>query len=161
MSLNLALSFIGAPRFRAMLVTLLVAVFALQRRWWSAAMLVAATGGMGAISTGIKALIRRQRPEGLPGLKQAGGYSFPSGHSSGSLVFFGALSYLVWRMRRNRILTSVVVSAAGVLVGLIGRSRVELQAHHRSDVVAGYVVGTIWLAIVLRVFARPVAREYQ
>ena len=124
-------------------------------------MLVAATGGMGTINTGLKALIRRQRPAGLPALKQAGGYSFPSGHASGSVVFFGALGYLAWRMTRHRLLTLVVLGAASVLAGLIGRSRVGLQAHHWSDVVAGFVAGAIWLALVLRAFARPLAREYQ
>jgi undecaprenyl-diphosphatase len=161
MSLNRALSFLGGPRLRAVLVALAAAVFVLRRRWWSAAVLVVATGGMGAINTGLKVLIRRQRPGGLPGLKQAGGYSFPSGHTSGSVVFFGALGYLAWRMFRHRILTSLALCAGSVLAALIARSRVGLQAHHGSDVVAGYVVGLSWLALVLRVFARPLAREYQ
>jgi len=160
MSLNRALSFVGGPRFRAMLVAAFVASCVTRRRWWSAAMLVAATTGMGAINTGLKVLVRRERPGGLPGLKQAGGYSFPSGHTSGSLVFLGVLGYLVWRMTRNRILGSVVFCAFGILAGLIGRSRVELQAHHRGDVVAGCAIGTIWLALVVRVFARPLGREY-
>lgn len=160
MLLNRALSFVGGPRFRYMLVAAFILVFVSRERWWSASMLGAATGGMGAINTGLKVLIRRERPGGLQGLQQERGYSFPSGHTSGSVVFLGTIGYLLWRMTRDRIVRSIVFSVFAVFAGLIGRSRVELRAHHRGDVVAGYAVGTLWLALVIRVFARPLTREY-
>lgn len=161
MSLNRTLSFIGGPAFRAAFVALVVAIFAVRRRWWSAAMLVTATGGMGAINSALKVMIQRERPAGLPGRKQADGYSFPSGHSSGSAVLLGALGYLAWTKTRHRIIATVVLSCASVLAGFIGRSRVGLQAHYRSDVVAGLVAGAIWLLLVVRLFARRLRREYR
>jgi len=161
MLLNRFLSIIGGPRSRAVLVALIALLLLWRRRRWSAAMLITATAGMGAINTGIKVVVRRQRPAGLPGLRQAGGYSFPSGHSSGSTVFFGALAYLAWMATRHRILATVSLGAAGVLTAAIGRSRVGLKAHHRSDVFAGFAVGISWLLFVLRLFARPLDREYR
>jgi YegS/Rv2252/BmrU family lipid kinase len=159
MSFNRALSFIGGPRPRTVLVAIIVVVLAIRRQWRSVAMLVTATGGMGTINTAIKLLVRRQRPRGIPGLKQAGGYSFPSGHSSGSVVFLGALAFLTWTITRNRILTSIVAGAGAVLAALIGRSRVVLKAHHWSDVFSGFALGLVWLGLILRLFARPLARE--
>src|SRR5579864_9266899 len=153
MLFNRFLSLIGGPRFRFAVVTLVAALLLLRGRRTSALMLVTATAGMGAINTGIKAAVRRQRPEGLPGLRQAGGYSFPSGHASGSLVFFGALAYLGWRMTRHPVLTSGTLGAAGILAGGIGNSRVQLRAHHWSDVFGGFAAGLVWLTLVVRLFA--------
>jgi undecaprenyl-diphosphatase len=161
MFLNVALSFVGGPRFRAALVAVIAIVFALRQRWWSGLMLIAAASGMGAINTALKYAVRRRRPHGLPGLIQAGGYSFPSGHTSGSVVFLGALAYLTWPIAGVRNVTWAAFGVAGVLATLIGRSRIELKAHHTSDVVAGYAIGTAWLAFILRLFARRLAQEYQ
>jgi undecaprenyl-diphosphatase len=136
-------------------------VFAFRQRWWSAVTLVVATSGMGAINTGVKYLVRRKRPHGLPGLIQAGGYSFPSGHTSGSVVFLGAVAYLTWPIARRRNFTWTVFGAAGVLAALIGRSRIELKAHHTSDVVAGYAIGVVWLCLILKLFVGRLAVEYK
>jgi diacylglycerol kinase (ATP) len=161
MPLNRLLSILGGPRSRFGLVSLVTAWLLWRRRLWSAAMLVSATGGMGAINSGIKALVRRQRPKGIPGLRQAGGYSFPSGHSSGSVVFFGALAYLAWRQSGRRLLTAAALGAGGVLAGAIGRSRVALRAHHWSDVFGGFGIGAGWLLLVLLVFDRRLRDEEQ
>lgn len=161
LSLDRALSFIGGPWVRALLVATLVSIFVTRRRWWSAATLLAATGGMGIINTGLKALIHRRRPAGLPGAKRSRGFSFPSGHSSGSVVFLGTMAYLIRTMTGQTVLGGVASAVAASLAFLIGRSRVELRAHRWSDVLAGYVVGATWLSLVLRVFSRPLKHEYE
>jgi undecaprenyl-diphosphatase len=124
-------------------------------------MLVATTGGMGAINTVIKLGVRRPRPLALAGIKQAGGYSFPSGHSSGSFVFFGALVYLIWREARHRALALSGLSAATVVTAMVGRSRVRLRAHYLTDVLAGFALGALWLAIIIRAFGPRLNREAQ
>jgi len=152
-------SAIGGPAARSVLVSLILLGLLVRRRPRSAALLLTATGGMGIINTSIKELVRRQRPEVLPGFKQAGGYSFPSGHSSGSLVFFGAVGYLIWHLTRHRVVATTAFSLGSVLTGLVGRSRVSLRAHHGSDVLAGYALGALWLGLVLKLFAGPLAAE--
>jgi undecaprenyl-diphosphatase len=122
-------------------------------------MLVAATGGMGTINTIIKLGVRRRRPRAPAGIEQAGGYSFPSGHSSGSFVFFGALGYLIWREARHRALALLGLSTAIVITGMVGRARVRLRAHYFSDVLGGYALGAFWLAIVIRAFAHRLDRD--
>jgi YegS/Rv2252/BmrU family lipid kinase len=153
MLFNRFLSILGGPRSRAIFVALIAPLLLWARRPWSAAMLVAATASMGAINTAIKAVVRRQRPKGIPGLRQAGGYSFPSGHSSGSVVFLGTVAYLIWRLTLHRFAALAAMLIGGTLAAGIGRSRVRLKAHHSSDVFAGFGLGAAWLLLILRLFA--------
>jgi membrane-associated phospholipid phosphatase len=152
-------SALGGPRVRGTFVATIALALRFRGRPRSALMLVVATAGMGMINTGLKALFRRQRPSGIPGRKQADGYSFPSGHSSGSLVFFGTVGYLAWHLTRHRVLAACACAVGAVATVLIGYSRVGLRAHHGSDVVGGFALGSAWLAIVLRMFRRPLAQE--
>ncbi len=68
--------------------------------------------------------------------------SFPSGHASISIAFYGFLAYIV--VRHTRLRLRVVVLAA-VLAFLIGFSRLYLIEHYLSDVLNGYLIGSIWL----------------
>lgn len=138
---------------RSVLVAFISAGLIARGKHRYAAFLIAATGGMGIINTWIKRMVRRQRPRGIPGRRQASGYSFPSGHSSGSLVFFGSLGYLIWKLTRHRLLALLCLAAGATATWLIGDSRVGLRAHYRSDVLAGYAVGIVWLALVLRLYS--------
>ena len=73
--------------------------------------------------------------------------SFPSGHAVGSAVACGMLAYclaLRWRTWRRRLL---LVAGLGLLVLLIGFSRIFLGVHYLSDVLAGYALGLAWLAL--------------
>lgn len=161
MRIHRALSFVGGPGVRSAVVTLWITVLFLRGRRWSAVSVLAATAGMGTINTAIKNITRRQRPVGLPGLRQAGGYSFPSGHSSGSVVFLGALAYFTGRSVRHRGAMPFLLTAAAIAAAFIAQSRVVLRAHHRTDVVAGYAVGAAWLGIVLRGFDSRLSREWK
>jgi undecaprenyl-diphosphatase len=74
-------------------------------------------------------------------------FSFPSGHAVGSTVGYGMLAYclaLRWRTRPRRIASTV---GLGLLVLLIGFTRVYLCVHYLSDVLAGFAVGLAWLAL--------------
>lgn len=65
----------------------------------------------------------------------AQGYSFPSGHSTNSVVIFSSLS----RYRRNRWLTVIGV----VIPLLVGISRFCLGVHYPTDVIAGWLLGIL------------------
>ena len=64
-------------------------------------------------------------------------------------LLYGLLAaYAVWHLRqwRSRILVAVV---AGVLIVLVGFSRIYLGVRYLSDVLGGMAVGVAWLTICL------------
>ncbi|MEW9572564.1 phosphatase PAP2 family protein [Rhodanobacter sp. Si-c] len=148
----------GDPWLIALAAGVVALVLALRRRWrlfvpWCIAL--AGTAGSGHV---VKHFVQRQRPFDGHGLIAETGFSFPSGHAAGSMVFFGLLAYLLLRRlppQRHRD----VIAAAVALVTIIGLSRVIMQAHYLSDVLAGYALGACWL--VLGIVLAELLRRYQ
>jgi membrane-associated phospholipid phosphatase len=99
------------------------------------------------VSTLLKSLFRRLRPETAKALGLHN-YSFPSGHSYGTVVAFGLLAYLALSL-----LAPAVGLIAALWLGLtitgVGLSRVYLGAHYPTDVAAGWLIGTVVLALII------------
>ncbi|HEX6362478.1 MAG TPA: phosphatase PAP2 family protein [Albitalea sp.] len=117
------------------------------RHWLALAWTVALCGN-GLLNLSLKALFQRVRPLHDDGLVLASGFSFPSGHSSGSVVAYGMLAYLALRFVAPRWHLPVVLLAAA-LAFTIGASRAFLRVHFASDVVAGFASGIAWLAVCI------------
>jgi undecaprenyl-diphosphatase len=141
---------------RRVAVTLISLVLVMQGRWRSVVFVVTSVGGMGIITTLIKLAVRRQRPNPYA---VSSGHSFPSGHSSGTLVFSGVMTYLLWHVTHRRPVTVLSCISGLTFTLLVGRSRVVLREHHGSDVVAGFSVGAAWLLIMLRIFVAQLEQE--
>lgn len=102
--------------------------------------------GSGAITYTIKALIDRPRPENMLVLEESA--SFPSGHATIAMAFYGFLTYLLLReIKKYRILV-IIISA--IIILALGYSRLYLHAHYLSDVLVGYFIGAVWLAIGIK-----------
>ena len=78
---------------------------------------------------------------------EASGWSFPSGHAFGAMVFYGLLVAFAWVSTERRTRRVAAVVAGVLVVGAVGLSRVALGVHYLSDVVAGWAVGVAWLAL--------------
>ncbi|WP_165485721.1 phosphatase PAP2 family protein [Frankia sp. Cppng1_Ct_nod] len=118
------------------------------------AVFVGITVGVGGlVNSAAKALVGRARPLVPHPVASAHGMSFPSGHSFGVLV--AALVLLVAleavQGRRPRITTMVLV---GLVVAVVGFSRLALGVHYLSDVVGGYLLAVAWTAATLAAFSR-------
>jgi membrane protein DedA with SNARE-associated domain/membrane-associated phospholipid phosphatase len=101
-------------------------------------------GALG-LSPLIKLIVQRPRPELSPVI-DVGGYAFPSGHATTSMIVFGSIAFVFTRRLSWR--TDVWIwTAAGTAVFLIGFSRVYLGVHWFTDVVGGWVLGLLWLAL--------------
>jgi membrane-associated phospholipid phosphatase len=140
-----ALSFLGNEALYV-IGAVLVGVFAWQRRWGAAVVLLLAGVGAYLLSNVLKVIFQRARPEPLaePELLS---YAFPSGHAMVSIAFYGCVGYLAWRLLPGaRIWVLIALSA---LVLLIGASRVYLGVHYPTDVMAGFIAGFVWLDAVL------------
>ncbi len=96
----------------------------------------------------LKAIIHRIRPvtpASGTSLISAIDWSFPSGHSMMSLLFYGVLTYFLVRNVRSRRFRKLIAAAGAIIIFMIGLSRIYLQMHFLSDVIAGYVGGLFWL----------------
>lgn len=108
--------------------------------------IVVAVGGL------IKLLVERARPVSDYSANLAT-FSFPSGHSTGSMVAFGLLAYFAYMKLPG--VWGVGLAALLLLVPIaVGISRVYLGAHYPSDVLAGWLLGLVGLAVIILV-ARP------
>jgi undecaprenyl-diphosphatase len=96
----------------------------------------------------LKVEFHRQRPEPFFGEVAPNSYSFPSGHALLSFCCYGLLAMVAGSHLRGRRRRLVRIGAV-VLILAIGISRVYLGVHHATDVIAGYLVGTIWLAALV------------
>jgi undecaprenyl-diphosphatase len=142
-----ALSFMGSEAVLILGVVLL-GVFLIQRRWGAAVILVLVTGGAQLLNDVLKNVFHRTRPAPVDAIIAAQQWSFPSGHAMVSAAFYFYLAYLCWRLVHGawRIVLAVGLT---LLVLLIGISRIYLQAHYLSDVIAGYLVGFLWTETVI------------
>jgi undecaprenyl-diphosphatase len=134
------------------LVTLLVGV--LIGPWLHGLIGAVAIGLASAANQGLKAFIARARPDVLEPLTDERGFSFPSGHSALGMVAWGVLAVLVMRSRLPLNVRRGVVAVLGVLIVLIGLSRVWLGVHYPTDVLAGWTAG----AVIVLVYARLTRR---
>jgi len=75
--------------------------------------------------------------------------SFPSGHSMGSLCLAGVLTYLTLRSAMLTTTKVAIVVALVLWVAAVGVSRVYLGVHWPSDVLASWLLGIGWLALLI------------
>src|ERR687898_2518164 len=133
---------------------LAVAVTFFYFRGWrlSAMLLVVSTAGSAVLTTVLKSVFERARPELLNSGYHASFYSFPSGHATVAVGLYGMLTVvLAYRLRGA---ARWVVAACGLLlVLLIGLSRLYLGVHYPTDILAGYLSALLWLVCVGAVYA--------
>lgn len=126
-------------------------LFFKKHRWYSVKVPVVAAGSS-LLNQGMKVWFDRPRPE--TAFIEQHGLSFPSGHAMIGCAFYGLLIYLIW--------TNVQIIfwrwfLAGLLVFwiiLIGFSRVYLNVHYATDVLAGWSAGFIFLVTTLLILRK-------
>ena len=139
------LTLIGTPVGLGVLVLLICIPLAIRERWRWAAYLIVTTGVGGLLNLQLKGFFARARPELAEALREAHGYSFPSGHAMGSAVTFGALAYLAMRIIPRWRHRAAAIAFAATMILAISASRIYLGVHWISDVGAGIAAGFIWV----------------
>jgi undecaprenyl-diphosphatase len=140
------LTHLGDPPLVAIAALVVAIVLALRRERHILVAWTIALIGTAAINSALKAWFQRERPLHDHGFIVEHSYSFPSGHASGSMVFYGMLAYVLLRSTPQRW-HRPIVAAAATLVTVVGISRILLQVHYFSDVMAGYTTGLAWLTL--------------
>ncbi|RAS74277.1 hypothetical protein A4U60_24095 [Priestia endophytica] len=101
----------------------------------------------------LKEFFARTRPQDQ--LVPATHFSFPSGHSMNSFVFFGFVAYVLITYCVSRKAPQVVVVVLfSMLIGLIGFSRIYLGVHYFTDVTAGFLAGGVVLILLIKIHQR-------
>ena len=126
-------------------VVLVVAETIRERTVWVVAFVVAVVGGEEILTTTVKQLVDRTRPAFNPAAATLGP-SFPSGHSATAAAFWAAAALLLGRWRNRRARAVLAGLAAGIAVA-VAASRVLLDVHWLSDVIAGLALGWAWFAV--------------
>ena len=120
------------------------------------AVLLALTVVLGwLVEWGIKLAVGRPRPEIVPHLTDAGGASFPSGHSFNSAVVFIAIALAFATMSTRQSVRITIIGSAVLLSLLVSWSRVWLGVHFPSDVAAGWIGGAGWAFLATALLHRP------
>ena len=99
----------------------------------------------------VKHIIKRPRPEGIALIKETG-FSFPSAHTMGSVVFYGFLIFLIWKYFKNKPIKITLTIVLSIFALLIGYTRVYLGVHYITDVLAGIMAGIAYLAVAIVLF---------
>lgn len=135
-----------------------VALLLLGRRREAVVFALTVAGGWIA-NTLVKALIARERPQIVPHLMEAGGESFPSGHSFNAAVVYIAMALAFAALSRRQSVRYTLVAGAMLLSAAIAWSRVMLGVHFPSDVVAGWLGGAAWAFTAAALLYRPAEAE--
>lgn len=130
------------------LLTVIVAGFLALIRKGRLAFFVIASVSTGAIvSTLLKSIFDRPRPNLVSHLVDVNTTSFPSGHAMNSAVVYLTLGALLAGTRLERETRGYILVVAVALTLMIGFSRIYLGVHWPSDVIAGWAVGASWAAL--------------
>jgi membrane-associated phospholipid phosphatase len=130
-------------------VAVVVALVLAVRGARADALLVAlVTLGVLVLGPLLKLIIERPRPAD-DRLVLVNSWAYPSGHSLTSMAVVGVLTVLAVRHLRARLARVAAVVVGVALVAAVGISRIYLGVHWPTDVLAGWLMGAMWLAVWL------------
>ena len=151
---------LGTSVVLVMVVLVGAAFLWLTRHRHSAYLLLASFFGAWLLDNVLKDVFERPRPMVVQALASAATSSFPSGHAMTSMAAYGAIALLVTRLEGRGAARILTWTLAGLVILLIGATRLYLGVHYPSDVLGGYAAGLAWVAFAaagmtaLRFFAR-------
>jgi undecaprenyl-diphosphatase len=136
--------------------------FMLWRRWFVEAGFTALASLGGLLAELVKNVVDRPRP--TPDFARIyqtlTTFSFPSGHTAGYTVLFGFIFYLAFtELAKENVWRWVLLVVCGLMIVLVGPSRVYMGQHWASDAIAGYALGFGYLLLVIAAHRGYLARN--
>lgn len=108
---------------------------------------------IGGINLILKAIFMRERPIDFLLFKEQG-YSYPSAHSMVGMCFYGFLIYLIWQSKWKRVSKVISSIILGIIIFLIGISRIYFRVHYPSDVLAGFSISLVYLILFTHMISK-------
>lgn len=141
-SLLLAVSDLAGTEVLFVATAAAAVVLAALQHWRGAVALVISVLTTQVVVAIAKHLMSRPRPEADGAASHAAGFSFPSAHSASAVALYLMLALIAGSVLHKK-LSWVAWVAAGLLVTMVGLSRIYLGAHYPTDVLAGWLTGGI------------------
>lgn len=139
-------SLLGSSWVVIPLAVVVVVAMLVTRRRWLALFVALAVSGASLLGILAKDVIGRDRPPVEFRLQQSHSSSFPSGHSTQAAATYFALAIMITVLSDSRALRAGTWIAATLIVFLVGVSRVYLGMHWATDVLGGWLLGSVWVA---------------
>ena len=144
-------AYVFGPIGMPIMAVVAILVLSLRRRSLTPLILIAAAGiGSLLMTIAGKDIIGRHRPllsDAIAPFEYSP--SFPSGHALNATVIAGVVGYLIW-LRRDSIAAKIASIAVPVIIAIVvGLTRILLGAHWFTDVLAGWLLGAAWLALIV------------
>ena len=149
---------LGGVLLRNLLALIAIATLLLVRLRREATLLAVTILSGWAVNSLIKSLVGRPRPTIVSHLAEAGGSSFPSGHSFNSAVVYMGIALALASLSAQRGVRWSMIAGAALITALIALSRVWLGVHYPSDVLAGWLGGMAWALTASALLHRPAKR---
>ncbi len=142
-SLMKFITFFGSLEF--FIVASLLMIFLIKNKYNK--YIISSVIGSGIIVQIIKFVVGRARP--VVSVVPQSGYSFPSGHSVMAVVFFGLIIYYINKEKCSKMTKLIFSIILSLLILLIIFSRLYLSVHYLSDVIAGFIIGLLYIMIFM------------
>lgn len=139
---------LGSWPFVTLLTTFVGVFLLLGRSYKKFFLLLGAVIGKSLWIPLLKDLFDRARPD-IIHLVEASSESFPSGHATIAATLIIALTIIGADLIARKSQRYFVYAAAGLMIFLIGFSRVYLGVHYPSDVIAGWAFGVFWVCALM------------
>jgi undecaprenyl-diphosphatase len=147
-----AITNIASPIVMSVLVFFLLWFLIYQKKYRESTLTFAAIAGGYILETALKYWTHRIRPANS--LISEAEYSFPSGHATLSIIYFLLLLYLFKDEIGSKTKKCIFLILDILIILLIGFSRIYLNVHWFTDVIAGFVLGVLWLGICILIFKK-------
>lgn len=146
------LTSLGGSGILVLIVTAVTLFYLIQGRYREMLLMITVVVGAALISSFLKGVFDRPRPELFAGGRYLNAASFPSGHSMLAATTYLTLGIIVSQlMSRNRLKAFILILAL-FIAALVGFTRVYLGVHWPSDVLAGWAIGVVWAMFTWLVF---------
>lgn len=142
----LMITFLGSSQFLLPVYIVLVVFFMIKKNIAYALDIAIIAISSTAVMYLLKQLFKRHRPL-LPVSETTDGYSFPSGHTFTSFISCSIVAYLIWISSIKPVWKYAVIASLFLGSISIGLSRIILNVHFATDVIAAFCLGIVYILL--------------
>ncbi len=136
----------------ALTAVVVIGLYLARRKWREPLFLIAATVGEVSIFVATTAIVNRHRPPVQHLDVSPPTSSFPSGHTAAAICLYGGIALVCAALASRRWLRRLFWTVAVVFPLLVAAGRLYRGMHFPTDVLAGGLLGVLWLTWLTRVY---------